>query len=312
MNSNFSSTQGSLSQQEPPTSAEADPWALLLDSLLVILRHWKLLIIGPLIVGAVAYAGSLLLPKSYLSYAYVGPLDEATAKRSSTLIPSPVVLDAALRKLSQRQPFSSMAPEVGRRYLAPRIQFRPAQGADSRSSSLYVLEVLDAEPSRARDILTAIVDSWLAAMKPPPEKLASLQRLKEALEVQLADLSTAIAQLMDHPELLRPDIKTGYAPVNVADMIKLRTDGVVRSEELKSIIEGPGHDAIVLPPIMPVDPVAPAKRRIALVAAAITFAGLVVILLFRGVLVPALARSRYAAGFRRLGGVFRRGESAVG
>ncbi|QWG17036.1 hypothetical protein KMZ68_18905 [Bradyrhizobium sediminis] len=312
MNQNFPSTQGSLSQQEPPTSAEADPWALLLDSLLVILRHWKLLIIGPLIAGAVAYAGSLLLPKSYRSYAYVGPLEEAMAKRSSTLIPSPVVVDAVLRKLSQRQPFSSMPPEEGRSYLASRIQFRPVQGADSRSSSLYVLEVLDAEPSRARDILTATVDSWLAAMKPPPEKLASLQRLREALEVQSADLSTAIAQLMAHPELFRPDIKTGYAPVNVADLIKLRTDGVAKSEELRSIVEGPGHDAIVLPPTMPVDPVAPAKGRIALVAAAIMFAGLVVILLFREVLVPALACSKYALGLRRLGGLFRREESAVG
>lgn len=300
-----------MSQQEPATSAEVDPWAVLLDSLLVILRHWKLLIIGPLIAGAVAYAGSFLLPESYRSYAYVGPLDEATAKRSSTLIPSPVVLDAALRKLSQ-QPFPSMTPEQARRYLMRRIQFKPVQGADPKSSSLYVLEVLDAEPSRARDILTAVIESWLAAMKPPPERLASLQRMKEALEVQLADLSTAIAQLMDHPELLRPDIKTGYAPVNVADMIRLRTDGVTRREEMKSIIEGPGHDIIVLPPILPVDPVAPAKLRIALVATAITFAGLVGILLFRGVLVPALARSRYAAGFRRLGGVFRREENPVG
>ena len=68
------------------SGGKIDPWVVLFEAILILLTHWKLLIIGPLMAAAVAYAGSFLLPKSYRSYAYVGPLDEAAAKRSAALI----------------------------------------------------------------------------------------------------------------------------------------------------------------------------------------------------------------------------------
>ena len=307
MNQNVSSEQDSLSHNKLP-SGGSDYWAMLLDALLVILERWKLLVAGPLIAGAVAYGGTFLLQKSYLSYAYLGPLDEATDKNTPALILSPLVLNAALRKLPQ-QPFSSMTTDEGRLYLAQRVQFRPAKGADPKRPSLYILEAVDAEPSRARDILTAVIDSWLAAMKPSASRLASLERLLAAMEAQSGDLSIAISQLTKHPELLSSDIKTGHAPVNIADMIKLRTEGIVRAEELKSAIAGPGPDVIALPPTMPENPIGPGRRPIVLLAMGITLAGLILILLLRGLLLPAIACSMYASKLQKLGDALRRRRS---
>ena len=128
MNQNLAPKQDSL----PPhnlSGGKTDFLAALLDAIFIILEHWKLLVAGPLIAGAVAYASSFLLQKSYQSYAYLGPLDEGTGKKTSMLILSPMVLDAALRKLP-RPPFSSMTTDEGRLYLTQRIHFALIKGGD--------------------------------------------------------------------------------------------------------------------------------------------------------------------------------------
>jgi hypothetical protein len=303
MNQNVSTKQASLPQQDLPES-KLDIWTVLLDALIILSGRWKLLIVGPLIAGAVAYAGAFLLPKSYLSYAYVGPLDEATARKTSSLILSPSVLDAVLRKFPQ-PPFSSMTMDEARLYLAERVGFTLAPGGDPKLPSLYILKAMDSQPARARDLLTAIIDSWLVAMKAPPDKLASLQRLQEGIDIQSADLSSAITRLMNHPELLSGDVKTGYAPVNVADMIKLRTDGISKSEDLRTAMAGPGRDVIVSPPTMPTTPVGPLKRKIVAVVAGSTLAFLIVLLLVRDFLLPLLANTAYGPKLQRISNALR-------
>jgi hypothetical protein len=297
------------SSTPPSPGGRIDPWALLFDSALVLLTNWKLLIIGPLIAGAIAYAGSFLLEKSYRSYAYVGPLDEATATRSAALIFSPAVLDTALRALPDK--LFTVAVNERSAYLKQRVRFKPVNPGDQKSQQLYLFDAADSDPARARAILTAVIEAWLMAMKPPPDKLASLNRLKEALDIQAADLSTSIATLMQHPELLRADVKTGYAPVNVGDLVRLRTEGVVKGEELKSAIAGLGSDTVVLPPTTPGDPIGPMRRSISMFAIGIAFIVLYALLLARGVFVPALARSAYGAKVRQLGDAIRGRRSSV-
>jgi len=303
MNQNVSTKQASLPQQELPGS-KLDIWAVLLDGLIILSGRWKLLIFGPLIAGALAYAGAFLLPKSYVSSAYVGPLDEATAKKTSSLILSPLVLDATLRKF-QRPPFSSMTLDEARLYLQERIGFALARGGDPKLASLYVLKAIDSQPARARDLLATILDSLLVAMMPAPDRIASLKRQQEIVDLQSADLSSAITRLMNHPELLSGDVKTGYAPVNVGDMIKLRTEGLIRSEDLREAIAGPSHDIIVSPPTMPTIAVAPSKRKIVAVVVASTLAFLIVLLLVRDLLLPLLAKSVYQPKLQRIGNALR-------
>ena len=303
MNQNVPPKQASLPQQELPES-KFDIWTLLLEALIILSARWKLLIVGPLAAGAIAYGVSLLLPKSYQSYAYLGPMDEVTARKTASLVLSPLVLDVTLRKFPQ-PPFSSMTLDEARIYLRERIDFGLATGADSKFPSLYVLKIIDSQPARARDFLTAIIDAWLVAMVPPPDKLASLKRVQEGIDIQSADLSSAITRLMDHPELLSPDVKTGYAPVNVADMIKLRTEGVSKSEDLRAAMAGPGRDIIVSPPTLPTIPVRPVKRQIVAVVTGCSLALLIVLLLMRDLFLPLLANSVYGPQLQRVGNALR-------
>ena len=292
-----------MPQQELPES-KIDIWTVLLDALIILTTRWKLLILGPLAAGAVAYGASLLLPKSYQSYAYLGPLDEVTARRTSSLVLSPLILDVTLSKFPQ-PPFSSMTLDEARLYLRERIDFGLAAGGDPKFASLYVLKIIDSQPARARDLLTTIINAWLVAMVPPPDRLASLKRLQEGIDLQSADLSSAITRLMDHPELLRADVKTGYAPVNVADMIKLRTEGISRSEDLRTAMAGPGHDVVVSPPTMPTMPVGPAKRKIVAIVAGCALVLLVGLLLMRDLFLPLLANSVYQPKVQRIANALR-------
>jgi hypothetical protein len=258
-----------------------DYWGALIDFALTIVSYWKWLIAGPLIVGTVAYAATFMLPKWYVSSAYLGPLDEVTSKMTGTVMYSPPVLNAALQKFPQ-YPSPAMTDEERSRYLSRRIRFKAT--SDSKLPSLFVLEVEDTVPARAQGIGGALIDAWLVATKPPPDKLASLERLTESNDAQFTDLSMAISQLLKHPELLSPDVKTGYAPVNVGEMVKLRSESVRRSEELKATIAGVGSDSIFSPPTLPDTPIWPVKREIVFRAMWVTLVVLLLLVLLRHML----------------------------
>jgi hypothetical protein len=281
----------SLPDGERLDDEQKDYWGALLNAILSVLAHWRLLVVGPLIAGAIAYAVSFILQKSYVSYTYLGPLEEPASKMAAAVFFSPRVLNAALEKFPQ-YPSSAMTDDERRLYLSKKIKFRAT--ADPKSAALFVLEVEDNEPARAQGIGATLVAAWMVTTKPPPEKLASLERLNESNDIQLTDLSMAISQLLKHPELLSADVKTGYAPVNIADMIRLRGESVKRSEELKIAIAGFNTDMIFSPPSLPDTPVWPIKRQIVFRTMAITLAALILFVLLRHLMAILMANPVYA------------------
>jgi len=288
----------SLPYGDRPGDERRDYWGALLGFTVSLLRHWKLLVAGPLIVGAAAYVVAPSLQKTYVSAAYIGPLDEATSKLAALVLRSPPVLNVALQKFPQ-YPAPGMPDENRRLYLADKIKFKTTM--DPKFSQLYVLEVEDAEPVRAQQIGTALIDAWLVTTKPPPDKLASLERLTVSNESQLADLSIAITELLKHPELLKPDVETGYAPVNIADMIKLRTEGAKRSEELKAAVAGFSSDLIFAPPTLPDVPAWPIRRELVLRSVGITLVALILFVLMRHTISLASANPVYAPKLKQIG-----------
>ncbi len=292
-----------LSPDQAPLGDESqDYWGALIDFTLTLVGYWKWLIAGPLIVGVATYAFVFWLPKSYVSSAYIGPLEEGVSQMVSTTLYSPPVLNAVLRKFPQ-YPSASWTDDERRRYLSDKIRFRSL--GDRKLSPLYLLEVEDKEPARAQGIAAALIAAWLVTTKPAPDRLASLERLVESNDSQLADLSVAISQLLNHPELLRPDAKTGYAPVNVAEMIKLRGESVKRSEELKAYIAGISSDLIFSPPTLPDTPVWPVKRELVFRAMGITLFVLLLFVLFRHMMSIGLASSVYGPKLKRIGNAMR-------
>jgi hypothetical protein len=290
MKQDISIRRESLPDEERHEDESWDYWNALVDFTITLAGYWKLLIAGPLIAGAIAYAGASALPKWYQSSAYIGPMDEATGKMTATALISPPVLTAALQKFPN-YPSSAMSDDERRIYLMRRIRFVPT--VDPKFSSFYVLLVEDTEPARAQGLGAALISAWLVTTKPPPEKLASLERLMESNESQLTDLSTAISQLLKHPELLSPDVKTGYAPVNIAEMIRLRGESDKRKEELKQAMSGVSTDSIFSPPSVPDAHVWPIKREVVFRAMWITLFALFLLVLLRHMMSIGLASPVY-------------------
>lgn len=272
----------------------------------MLLVHWKLLVIAPLIAGALAYAGSFLLQTSFASYAYIGPLDEDTATRSTALVYSPAVLEPAMRGLPEAV-LSTVAADQRMAYIRQRLQIRPTNAANPKLRQLYVIEAVDSDPARAQAMLTSVVKAWVVAMKPPPDRAASLERLKEAYEFQAATLGPTVLSLAKDPGLLKPDSRSEQGFRGLSELAKLRTEGVVRSEELKAALAGPGNDSIVLAPTVASTAVAPARLRYAAAAAGIVFAVLCAYFLARDVLLPALGNSAVGAEMRRIRARLRKG-----
>jgi hypothetical protein len=289
--------QDSLPDEDRLDDERRDYWQALIDFTVTLVSYWKLLIVGPLVAGAVAYAAAFLVPKSYVSSAYIGPLDDPASKMASTAMFSPPVLNAALQKFPHY--LSSAATDDERRlHLAKKVRFKAT--VDPKFLSLYVLEVEDTEPARAQGIAAALIGAWLVTTKPPPDRLASLERLNESNDSQLTDLSMAISQLLKHPELLSPDVKTGYAPVNIAEMIKLRGDSVKRSEELKAAIAGSSPDLIFSPPSLPDTHAWPIKREIVFRAMQITFAVLILFVVLRHMISVGMASPLYGPKLKQI------------
>jgi hypothetical protein len=113
-------------------------------------------------------------------------------------------------------------------------------------------------------------------------------------------LSAAIAHLLKHPELLSSDVKTGYAPVNIAEMIRLRGESVKRREDLKAAIGGLGSDLIFSPPSLPDTPAWPVKRAIVFRTMGITLAVLILFVLLRHMISVGMASPLYGPKLKQI------------
>ncbi|MEA2836584.1 MAG: hypothetical protein QOD89_1134, partial [Bradyrhizobium sp.] len=93
---------------------------------------------------------------------------------------------------------------------------------------------------------------------------------------------------------------TGYAPVNIAEMIKLRGESVKRSEDLKAAINGFSSDFIFSPPNLPDTPVWPIKREFVFRAMQITFAVLILFVVLRHMISIGMANPLYGPKLRQI------------
>jgi hypothetical protein len=262
-------------------------------------------VVATIAAGAIAYfVGAFTVahpPKIFSSVAYLGPLDEAKAKYAGSVLHSGPVMKIALEKFAD-YPESGTPDRERREHLAKDIQFFPATGSDPKRPSLYVLEVSDADPARARAIASSLIDAWLATTKPLPEAAARLGRLLKTTETQISDLSTLINEFLKHPELLGS--KPGNMPADVASLIKLRADSIEKVEDIKSELAGIGTDVIFSPPTMP-DKAAPdapglSPWRAIIKAMGITFVALVIIVLLRHILLLNMSSPIYASRMQRI------------
>jgi hypothetical protein len=285
----------SSSEERVLEDRELDFWGTFLDIIPSILYAWKLIVVATLAAGAIAYYVGA--SKTFSSISYVGPFDEPKAKFVDSVIRSEPVLKAVLDQFPD-YPKQGMLDASRRQYLAHHTQIYPAEGSDPKRPSLYVLEISDSDPSKLQDILSRLIDTLLPATKPRPDTAARLERLLDATQVQVSDLSSVLKELLKHPELILP--KPGYFPPNVADIIRLRAESISRAEDIRSELEGMSKDVVFSRPGVP--SVSTKRGRIMGVIKVMgaTFAVLLVIVVFRHVLIASMRSSFYGPKMKRI------------
>jgi Chain length determinant protein len=273
-------------------------WSVVaLDGLAVLVERWKFIVIATLIVGALAAGVALLLPRIYTSVAYLGPLEETNAKATEVVIQSPPVLDPVIEKFPQYRAGYSL--EDRRDYLSSKLYWKIVKGA-SPKSAIYTLSLDDREPERTQGMLNAILDRWLETLAPRPDNSARLGKTLEASETQADDLSQVISELKKRPDALVADIRSGYYPPNIVDMIKMRTETAARIIDLTQQLRSGSRDLIFKPPSLPEQPSGPNRKLIVAVAMAVTFFGLIIFFLFDWRVQIAAGKPIYAPMFARM------------
>lgn len=285
----------SKSDERALEDRELDYWGMFLDLIPSILYAWKLIAFATIAVGVIAYYSGT--SRAYSSILYVGPFDETKAKFVDSIIRSEPILNAVLDKFPN-YPEQGMLDVRRREYLGHHIHFYPAKGSDPKGSSLYILEVSDADPSKLQELLSRLIDSLLPATKPQPDTAARLGRLLDATQTQVSDLSSVLNELLKHPEQILP--KPGYFPPNVADIIRLRAESISRAENIKSELEGMSKDVVFSRPGAPSISAESGRTKFVLKVMGATFSILLVIVVFRHILMASMRSPLYGAKMKRI------------
>lgn len=219
----------------------------LLDFLIACAESKKLLITGPLVVGLIAFGVASILPKTYVSIAYLGPFDEGAAKSVEGLMRSPVVVDFVLK----RHPLPIEDQNGMRKLREGVLHWAPAPKAQPSVASLYTLSVSDESASHAQAVNSTFIDAWLEASKPGREFRARLQIRLERTQIQLKSVSALIDRLeKETPSLVIPGFQSEMA--SPLAMFLVRRENYLRAiEELELALAGPSRDLIVVPPSLP-------------------------------------------------------------
>lgn len=284
---------------------ELDFWGMFLDLIPSFLQAWKFILLTTMAAGAIAFffssSNAPYPSKNYSSVAYIGPLGETKAKYAESILRSEPILKSVLEKFPD-YPERETSNRNRRELLAKHVQFAPAAGADPKRPSLYVLEVSDTEPARAQAIVSALIDAWLASTKPQEGAATRLNRLLEATQAQISDLSVVIREMLKNPELIAP--RPGYSPPDVARLIELRTNSIGKAEDIKGELAGISSDIIFSPPTMPdrsmPDPPKISPWRAVLRAIGVTFVLLAAIIVLRHILTRSMSNPLYKAKMQRI------------
>jgi uncharacterized protein involved in exopolysaccharide biosynthesis len=222
----------------------------LLDMLVVLVENLKLLIIGPVLVGAIALGISFLLPKTFQSIAVI-QADQGTA---SLMMTAPV-LDPVIGALGLAKDTSI---EEARDDLRDDVK-----AVVGRTDKLLTLTVSARTPLQAQAIANALIQKAFEESRP---KAGVLMRLKTQLgeaEARLRNAQDASAGVLKRLEsngstATGVEMAKGYADL-------LSATGAAQSQisALEAQIEGLSPAQIVQPPTLPEKATRPKKVMIA-------------------------------------------------
>jgi hypothetical protein len=237
----------------------------------LIADNLKLLVLGPIVVGIVAFGVASVWPKSYTSVAYLA-MDENEAKATDVRMRSTPVLDKVLAEFKVQ----GNTLEARRRYIDENRRIVVAAGTSPKIAGLFRLEYTDRDPAIAQKINSIFIEVWLETSKPAPDRRATLEADIERTELQAKSISQLIERLeRDSPSLLAQNSLQGELATPILGLISKRDQNLLNLVTMRNSLKGVSRDVVFGAPDLPEEPSWP-RRGIITVLAAFT-AGLLLL-----------------------------------
>jgi hypothetical protein len=231
----------------------------------LVLENLKLLLLGPVIAGLVAFGIASFLPKSYTSVAYLA-LDETGARVADARMRSTPVIDKVLSEITA--PRETL--EARRRFVDGNLRMVVAAGESQKTSSLFRLEYSDRSPQVAQKVNSLFLEAWLESTKPAPDKRAAIEAEIERTDAQTKSISLLIDRLQkDAPSLVAQSLQ-GELATPILGLITKRDQNLANLVTLRNSLNGVSRDVLFGPPDLPEEPSWPKRGIITILAAFVT------------------------------------------
>ena len=236
----------------------------LLDILVTLAENIKLLILGPLLAGVLAWGSAFLLPKTFESVAVLQALPEVAG-----LMTTAAVLDPVAQSLGLRQ---GTTTEKAREGLRARTKT-----SIGRNDKLVTLTVSGETPAKAQATASALLEATYAQSQPKGSHKVRLEKQLAEAQTRLRLAPSALTQL--ERSLLTTPTKPISSPSaqqsEALDLLAIGSVGLLdvaasaqkEIVELESELEGLTGAQLVQAPTLPDIPTSPNKGKIAGMAA---------------------------------------------
>lgn len=230
----------------------------LLDLLVVIADNLRLLLLVPLLAGLGVLGLSYFLDKSYSSEAILSFTAPAPAQAVS-MMTSPLVLDPVIHSLNLSQ---GRSIEATRKELAGKIK------ASVGKDGLVRLDATANSPLAAQTLANAVIDAWLKTTLPAPQDRADLEKRLSYAQASLASVRSLLARLTAEgvSNLAKP-LTRGESGLSLVAVSEMQTRYLGEVLSIPRTLQGLTRDVVLQQPTMPIEPVAPKKSLMALLAA---------------------------------------------
>ncbi|MEX8193985.1 Wzz/FepE/Etk N-terminal domain-containing protein [Comamonas guangdongensis] len=259
----------------PDLSAPAaDEEIDLLGLLVTLAEHWKLLILGPIVMGFAAFAISFALPKTYTSTSTLA------VERPGSALSAPVAASMAL----SADVFHQIAPAAGldsgltaeeiRKKLSKRISVTVG-----KQDKLLTIETQARTPEAAQKLNTALLEALYPLTQPKgvEKKQLEMQLTGEKKRfVETSSLELQTAALLASGKVVSEATSRLYGELLVANSARQKTIA-----DLEMRLEGLNQGDIVQQPTLPEEEIKPKKPMIAIGAAIFTGLALLIFVFAR-------------------------------
>ncbi len=256
-------------------AAEADEVGLL-DLLVMVAEHWKLLVAGSLLAGALAAGLAHFAPKTYISEAILAlpaspPPGQRTsimggkvqtAQQAAALMVAPKVLDPVVQQFKLAEGVSA---EDARNRLQNQIK------AEVDLDGLLRLEVGMPSPTQAQAVANAVIDQWMASTVPTEQERAELERTLKLAESSLTATQQLVGRLAtENTDNLARPLTRGEAGVSIVAIGELQSRYLELVLETSRQLRGYTRTVVKQPPTLPSAPKSADMGLIALLSALAT------------------------------------------